>query len=234
MRGRRVLRRSRRSRPTSSRTRASADGRRAVGRVAEVERASTRAGITFVAIPPWICVTLSTSRKSSPSITTSRGSSSSTSRSPSNASLTAFTPEPRPRRVGRAALEDDARVEVAEAAELERVVGRLEADHERRLVDDRRRREDAPAAGCRPGRAPRAGRRAGPRSYASSVSAAQRASSIITASPPFMSVAPRPWTAPSSIRPGRFPCAGTVSVWPASSTSGLPARFAYSTDSPSS
>ena len=44
--------------------------------------------------------------------------------------------EPRPRRVRRAALEDDARVQVAEAAELERVVGRLEADDELRLVDD--------------------------------------------------------------------------------------------------
>ena len=45
--------------------------------------------------------------------------------------------------MGGAPFEDDARVEVAEAAELERVVGRLEADHERRLVDHRRRLEDA-------------------------------------------------------------------------------------------
>src|SRR5436305_1838796 len=30
-----------------------------------------------------------------------------------------------------------------------------------------------------------------------------------------MSLAPRPCTAPSAIRPGRLPCAGTVSTWPA-------------------
>ena len=40
----------------------------------------------------------------------------------------------------------------------------------------------------------------------------------MTAIPPFMSLAPSPWTAPASIRPGRFPCAGTVSTWPASTT----------------
>ena len=37
-----------------------------------------------------------------------------------------------------------------------------------------------------------------------------------------MSLAPRPTIASSSTRAGRFPCAGTVSVWPASRTSGLP------------
>ena len=41
-----------------------------------------------------------------------------------------------------------------------------------------------------------------------------------------MSEAPSPATQPSSIRPGRFPWAGTVSVWPASRTSGFPARAA--------
>ena len=46
------------------------------------------------------------------------------------------------------------------------------------------------------------------------------ASSIITASAPFMSAAPRPWTAPSSRRPGRLSWAGTVSRWPARRTSG--------------
>ena len=45
-------------------------------------------------------------------------------------------------------------------------------------------------------------------------------SSIITASAPFMSEAPRPCTRLSSIRPGRLSCAGTVSRWPASSTEG--------------
>src|SRR5215204_504851 len=44
------------------------------------------------------------------------------------------------------------------------------------------------------------------------------ASSIITATAPFMSLAPRPCTRPSAIRPGRLPCAGTVSRWPASSS----------------
>src|SRR5690349_10087100 len=48
-----------------------------------------------------------------------------------------------------------------------------------------------------------------------------------------MSLAPSPTTAPSSIRPGRLPWAGTVSVWPASRTSGLPSRFAKMRDSPS-
>ena len=48
----------------------------------------------------------------------------------------------------------------------------------------------------------------------------------MTATPPFMSAAPRPCTAPSSIRPGRLPCAGTVSKWPASTTSGRPGRAA--------
>ena len=42
-------------------------------------------------------------------------------------------------------------------------------------------------------------------------SSSARASSSITASPPFMSLAPSPTTAPFSIRPGTFSCAGTVS-----------------------
>src|SRR5215207_1934731 len=44
------------------------------------------------------------------------------------------------------------------------------------------------------------------------------ASSSITATAPFMSLAPSPWTRSASRRPGRLPCAGTVSRWPASST----------------
>ena len=40
----------------------------------------------------------------------------------------------------------------------------------------------------------------------------------MTATPPFMSLAPSPCTAPPSIRPGTLPCAGTVSRWPASTT----------------
>src|SRR4051812_32784564 len=50
------------------------------------------------------------------------------------------------------------------------------------------------------------------------------ASSIITPSAAFMSAAPRPWTAPSAIRPGRLSWAGIVSRWPASSTSGRSPR----------
>src|SRR3954462_8606525 len=48
-----------------------------------------------------------------------------------------------------------------------------------------------------------------------------------------MSLAPSPTTAPSSIRPGRLAWEGTVSVWPASRTSGLPSRLAKISDSPS-
>src|SRR3954464_4629013 len=42
----------------------------------------------------------------------------------------------------------------------------------------------------------------------------------MTATAPFMSAAPSPWTAPPSRRPGRLSCAGTVSRWPARRTSG--------------
>src|SRR5829696_7737603 len=44
------------------------------------------------------------------------------------------------------------------------------------------------------------------------------ASSSITATAPFMSLAPSPWTRSASRRPGRLPWAGTVSRWPASRT----------------
>src|SRR3954447_19505785 len=50
------------------------------------------------------------------------------------------------------------------------------------------------------------------------------ASSTITPSAAFMSAAPRPCTQPSARRPGRLPWAGTVSRWPASSTSGRSPR----------
>src|SRR3954469_18520158 len=46
----------------------------------------------------------------------------------------------------------------------------------------------------------------------------------MTATAPFMSAAPSPWTAPSSLRPGRLSCAGTVSRWPARRTSGRSPR----------
>ena len=93
-------------------------------------------------MPPWIWVTLSTSRKTRPvDVDVARLELEHRRAAPRARALIAFTPSHGPRRVRGAALEDDARVEVAEAAELERVVGRLEADHERRLVDDRRRLE---------------------------------------------------------------------------------------------
>src|SRR6266404_1011232 len=52
----------------------------------------------------------------------------------------------------------------------------------------------------------------------------------MTATPPFMSLAPRPCTAPSAIRPGTFACAGTVSRCPARTIGPSP----YSRTSPSS
>src|SRR4051794_16516089 len=62
-----------------------------------------------------------------------------------------------------------------------------------------------------------------------------RTASIITASAPFMSLAPSPCTAPSAREPGTLSCAGTVSRWPASSTAGRCPRGRASTQqSPSS
>src|SRR6266404_2038117 len=52
----------------------------------------------------------------------------------------------------------------------------------------------------------------------------------MTATPPFMSLAPRPCTAPSALRPGTFACAGTVSRCPARTIGPSP----YSRTSPSS
>ena len=122
----------------------------------------------------------------------------------------------------RTSLEDDARVQVAEAAELQRVVGRLEADDELRLVDEAGRARRRPAAGSRPGRAPRAGRRAARgRRRARSRPPSARARSSPRARPSCRSRRARRPSRPRSV-PGRFPCAGTVSVCPASRTSGLP------------
>src|SRR5215210_1907983 len=52
--------------------------------------------------------------------------------------------------------------------------------------------------------------------------APSRTSSTITASAPFMSLAPRPWTRSPSRPPGRLPWAGTVSKWSPSSTRAPP------------
>jgi hypothetical protein len=51
-------------------------------------------------------------------------------------------PEPGPCRVRGSPVEHDPCVQIAEAAELQRVVGRLEADHELSLVDEAGRLED--------------------------------------------------------------------------------------------
>ena len=179
--------------------------------------------MTFEAIPPWIRVALSTSTNVSPPTSTSSGGAATTGARPSTARSIALTPcqgraewALSPRNVER-------RVEVAEAAGVDRVVGRLEHDDEVGLEDERRLGEDARERALARRRAPRARRRGTRgRARARRASAAQRASSIITASPPFMSLAPRPTTRPSSIRPGRLSWAGTVSRWPASRTSGAP------------
>ena len=123
------------------------------------------------------------------------------------------------------ALEDEGGGDVPEAAGLDRVRRRLEDDHELRVVHEpglEERRERALrgrqllAREEEEGEVDREGL----------LGATQRASSIITASPAFMSAAPSPCTTPSSSRPGRFPCGGTVSRCPARSTSGRPAARA--------
>ena len=98
--------------------------------------------MTLAALPQSsIWVTLTTSRKTRPSTSTSSGSSSSTAAQPLERERDRVHPEPGPRRVRRAPFEHDPGTDVPQAAELERVVGRLEADHECRLVDHRRRLE---------------------------------------------------------------------------------------------
>ncbi len=207
----------------------------AVRRVAEVDRRlCTRRESRSPRCRHASSVTEITSRKTRPSISTSRGSSPENRRKPFERDADRVHAEPRPSRVRGTALEDDARIQVAETAELQRVVRRLEADDELRLVDEAGLLEDAGQGVLRRAELLAREEEQSPGRKPSSVSAAQSASSIITARPPFMSLAPSPTTAPSSIRPGRFPCAGTVSVWPARRTSGLPLRFAKISDSPSS
>ena len=211
--------------PASSRRRASASARRAAGRVAEVQRATASPGMTFVATPACSsrhrehlteeqAVDLDVARREADH----RGQ-------PLHRAVDRVHARPGAGGVGALALEDEPRVQVPEAAGVDLVVGRLEHDDERR----RRPRgpcRTAPAAATARRRPPRAGRRGSPTSTESAGSscAIQRASSTITATPPFMSLAPSPCTAPPSIRPGRFPCAGTVSRCPASSSTGLPER----------
>ena len=81
-------------------------------------------------------------------------------------------------------------------------------------------RARATAGGARAAASARSRRTAAPRGRrtARRTGAPSRTSSIITASAPFMSLAPRPITRSPSRRPGRLPWAGTVSRWPPSST----------------
>ena len=219
---------SRGSRPRGRRARGRAPRpvRRAVGRVAEVERRldacrESRSSRSRRAI----CVTRSTSRKTRPSISTSTGSARGP-REPFERELDRVDAEPRPGRVRRAAFEDDPRVRGCRgsraAACCRSARGRSRARPRRRPASPRTARQRV------------LGRARPPRGEEEQPEVVgelgrRRPSARARSSPPG-----RPScrsrrarrTAPSSIRPGRLPWAGTVSVWPASSTSGLPARFA--------
>ena len=209
------------SAPTSSRRRASASIGRPVRRVAVVEPDLDPVGDDVRGDPALRSGSRSAPRRRSARRPRPRAAAPRRrARAPRTARSIALTPVPGPRRVGALAVERQRRVEVAEAARVDRVVGRLEHDHEVGLEHQRRLGEDAREGALLGGAAPRA-RRRGTRGRAHvASSAAQRASSIITATPPFMSLAPRPITRPSSIRPGMLSWAGTVSRWPASRTSG--------------
>ena len=87
-------------------------------------------------MPAWSCVTDITSRNVRPSISTSLGSAVRTGRSPSSARPIAFTPSHGRAEWADRPVEDDARVEVAETAELQGVVRRFEADDELSLVHE--------------------------------------------------------------------------------------------------
>ena len=121
--------------------------------------------------------------------------------------------QPRPRRVPARAVEGRAvALTLPRQPGLDVAVGRLEQDREVGASCTSRERSKSVGQGvpllrqlllaeqeqCHVDRA-RLGR------------ARSRTSSSATARPPFMSVAPRPCTAPPSIRPGRLSCAGTVS-----------------------
>ena len=182
----------------------------------------------MVAIPPSICVMLATSVKVSPPISTGRGSISAKRPQPFERLLDRVLRRPRPGRVAADAVEGDPRVQVAEAAGLDRVVGRLEQDrqpgivHEPGRVEERRQRavlggqlllaEGRAAPRRPPARRPRVGPEPAP------ARASPRA-------PPFMSLAPSPATAPFSIAAREVVLRGHGVVdGPASTTSGRPSR----------
>src|SRR5579884_162504 len=173
-------------------------------------------------MPPEISVTLSTSRKVSPPSTTGSGGASTTRPRPRTASWMALTPSH-----GRAECADTPRNSssaltlprqpacrrlsvgsITTARVACRMTGQASKSRARTLSDS--------CTSSRP-KITKSGRSRGRRPRSRSA-----ASCSITASAPFMSAAPSPWTTPASSRPGRLPWAGTVSECPASTTSGRP------------
>ena len=97
--------------------------------------------------------------------------------------------------MGGASFEHDARVEIPQTPELERVVGRLE-DTTSAASSTSGTPSKTPGSGFSDGPSSSRGKNSTARSYARSAVAAQFADSTITARPPFMSLAPSPTTAP--------------------------------------
>ena len=198
--------------------------RLAVRRIAEIERRDASPGMTLSAIPASSRVTETTSQNSSPLDDRRARRELEERHEAADGTLERAVGEPRPRGVPARAVEREPRDDVAEAAGVDREIRRLEDDRERRFVhelgavEERRERvvlggqllaaEEQQRDVARP--APRSARR--------------RASSSATASPPFMSLAPTPCTAPSSMRPGRLSCAGPCRSGPASTISGSAGR----------
>ncbi len=188
------------------------------------------------AIPPWIRVTESTSTKVSPSTSIGFGTTSSSGCSPSNAFATAFTPSHgraewalSPRKTIRAVMLP------RHPAWIVLSVGSSSSTSPASYSSGQPSKNAGSALSSGP--ISSRGKKRKPRSKARpGASAAQCASSIITASPPFMSLAPSPITVSPSRRPGMLPCAGTVSRWPASTTSSRSSErgVVNSTESPSS
>ena len=181
--------------------------RRAVGRVAEVERRRRASrGSRSSRSRPRSRVTLSTSRKTSPSISTSCGSRRASGASASTARMIALSPSHGRAECALSPWKTSSRVQVAEAARLDRVVGRLEHDDE---------------LGVEPVPLEEAGQRALARGQllAPEEEVAERRARRARArsSPrarPSCRVAPRPTTQPSSIRPGQVVLRGHGVVVP--------------------
>ena len=188
--------RSRSSPPAAQpRSRASASGGRAAGRVAVVDVRIAAVGDHVAGDPARDRVTDATSENVRPSKTCSSRSSSASAAIPRAARVDRVVGVPRPRGVPGAPVERPGRVDVAQAAGVQLVGGRLHHHDElgvEPLALEQRRR-----ARCRRAAAPR-GRRTGSRT-----ARRRSASSTITASAPFMSLAPSPCTRSPSRRPGQ-------------------------------